>query len=243
MFEPVKTQRICDEIVRQIRDAVFAGKLRVGDKLPPERMLAEQFETSRTSVREAIRGLEQEGIIQVKKGVTGGLFIADVDHRLVSKSLHTLLQLGKVSIHHIAEVRMIFEPEAARLAAKNAKPEDLKELEEVIQKTTEVVNTGERPTFFDLKFHKLVARAAGNPIFEMLAESMLEVASQVITEISPSIEVLRHVHRCHIEVFEAIRSRDGDLAFATMAAHIVDIQERLAADASRKSLAETLSKS
>ena len=234
MFEQVKTQRISDEIVRQIRDALFAGKLRVGDKLPTERMLAEQFGTSRTSLREAVRGLEQQGIIQVKKGVTGGLFIADVDHRSVSKSLHTLLQLGKVSIHHIAEVRMVFEPEAARLAAQRARPEDLQELEEVIQKMAALVKTGKRPTFFDLKFHKLVARAAGNPIFEMLAESMLEVASQVITEINPSIAMLRHVLKCHREVFDAIRNRNGDLAFEAMSAHIVDIQERLAAGANRK---------
>jgi len=234
MFEPVKTQRISDEIVRQIRDALFAGALRVGDKLPTERMLAKEFEASRTSVREAIRGLEQQGIIQVKKGVSGGLFIADVDHRLVSKSFHTLFQLRKVSIHHIAEVRMLFEPEAARLAAQRAKPEDLQELEEVIQKMADVVKTGKRPTFFDLKFHKLVARAAGNPIFEMLAESMLEVVSQVITEINPSIEMLRHVLQCHREVFEAIRSRDGNLAFEVMYAHIVDVQKRLAAGASRK---------
>src|SRR5712691_7372658 len=118
MFEPVKAQRISDEIVRQIREALFAGKLRVGDRLPTERKLATQFEASRTSVREAIRGLEQQGIIQVKKGVSGGLCIAEVDHRTLSKSFHTMVQLMKVSIHQIAEVRMIFDPEAERLAAQ-----------------------------------------------------------------------------------------------------------------------------
>jgi DNA-binding FadR family transcriptional regulator len=90
------------------------------------------------------------------------------------------------------------------------------------------VESGKSPTSFDLKFHKLVARAADNPILEMLADSMLEVASQVITELHPSLEVLRHVVRRHKEVFEAIKSRDGDLAFSLMSQHIVDVQRRLA---------------
>src|SRR5882672_6818315 len=85
MFEPVKNQRVSDEILQQIREAVLTGKFQIGDRLPNERTLAEQFAASRTSVREALRGLEQQGVIYTKKGVTGGAFVADLDHR--SKSL------------------------------------------------------------------------------------------------------------------------------------------------------------
>ena len=227
MFEPVKNQRVSDEILQQIREAVLTGKFQIGDRLPNERTLAEQFAASRTSVREALRGLEQQGVIYTKKGVTGGAFVADLDHRLVSRSFQTLLKLRKVSINHIAEARLIFEPEAARLAALRASPQDLHELEEVIEKMNSVVEAGNPPNLFDLKFHKLVARAAGNPILEMLADSMLEVASQVISDLHPSLEVLRHVVKRHRQVFEAIRSKDGDLAFTLMSQHIVDVQRRL----------------
>jgi DNA-binding FadR family transcriptional regulator len=228
MFEPVKSQRISDEILRQIRTAVLGGKFQAGERLPNERALAEQFAASRSSVREALRGLEQEGVIYIKKGTQGGVFVADMDHRLVSRPFQTLLQLRKVTIDHIAEVRLIFEPEAARLAALRATPDDLRELEEVIEKMTRVVEAGEPPSSYDLIFHKLIARAAYNPILEMLAESMLEVASQVITELHPTIDVLRHVLKCHQDVFEAIRKRDGDLAFSAMSEHIIDVQKRLA---------------
>ena len=233
MFEPVKSQRISDEILRQIRTAVLGGKFQVGERLPNERALAEQFAASRSSVREALRGLEQEGVIFIKKGTSGGVFVADMDHRLVSRPFQTLLQLRKVTIDHIAEVRLIFEPEAARLAALRATPEDLRELEEVIEKMTRVVKAGEPPSSYDLVFHKLVARAAANPILEMLADSMLGVASQVITELHPTIDVLRHVLKCHRDVFEAIKKRDGDLAFSVMSKHIVDVQKRLANRPSR----------
>ncbi len=228
MFEPVKNQRVSDEILQQLQEAVLTGKFQTGDRLPNERTLAEQFAASRTSVREALRGLEQQGVIYTKKGVTGGAFVADLDHRLVSRSFQTLLKLRKISINHIAEARLIFEPEAARLAAQRATPQDLEELEDVIEKMNSVVEAGNPPNLFDLKFHKLVARAADNPILEMLADSMLEVASQVISDLHPSLEVLRHVVRRHRQVFEAIRSKDGDLAFSLMSQHIVDVQQKLA---------------
>ena len=96
MFEPVKNQRISDEILRQIRDAVMSGKFQIGDRLPNERALAEQFAASRPSVREALRGLEQAGVIYIKKGVNGGVFVADPDHRMISRPFQTLLQLRKV---------------------------------------------------------------------------------------------------------------------------------------------------
>ncbi len=228
MFEPVKNQRISDEILRQIRDAVLSGKFQVGERLPNERALAEQFAASRTSVREALRGLEQTGVIYIKKGINGGVFVADPDHRLISRPFQTLLQLRKVTMDNIVEVRLIFEPEAARLAAQRAEPEDLDEMQKVIEKMSDAIKAGELPSSFDLKFHKLIARAARNPILEMLSESMLEVASQVITNLHPSRDVLRHVVRRHHEVFEALRKRDSELAFAVMSRHIIDVRNRLA---------------
>ena len=231
MFESVKAQRISDEIVRQIRDALFVGKLRAGDKLPTERELSVQFKTSRTSVREALRSLEQQGVIQIRKGASGGIFVIDIDHRPVTKSLQTLLQLRKISINNIAEVRLIFEPHAARLAAERASREDIRELKEVVEMMGEKVRTRELPRSYDLKFHKLIARATGNPVLEMLAESMLEVASKAITELNPSIDTLTHVLSCHHKVVNAVSNRDGALAFRAMHEHIIDVQARLAKQA------------
>jgi GntR family transcriptional repressor for pyruvate dehydrogenase complex len=234
MFSTIKKARLSDEIVRQIKETLFAGKLQAGDRLPAERELAEQFETSRASVREALRTLEQEGMIEVRKGLGGGAFIADLDHRPVAKSFQTLLSLKKISIDNIAEVRLIFEPEAARLAAERITEEDLRELEDVIERMSVAVEKREMPDSFDLKFHQIIARAARNPILAMLAESMLGVASKAITELHPSMDTLRHVLASHRKVFEAIRKRNGKLAYRTMRQHIVDVQARLAKQADRQ---------
>ena len=234
MFKTIRKARLSDEIVKQIKETLFAGKLQAGDRLPAERELAEQFETSRASVREALRTLEQEGMIQVRKGVGGGAFIAELDHRPVTNSFQTLLHLKKISIKDIAEVRLIFEPEAARLAAERVTEEDIRELEEVIQQMSVAVEGRELPDSFDLKFHQIIARAAGNPILTMLAESMLGVASKTITELHPSMDTLRHVLASHRKVFEAIRKRNGKLAYLAMRRHIVDVQSRLAKQADRQ---------
>lgn len=230
MFEPVKTHRISDEIVRQIREVLLSGKARAGERLPTERELAKQFATSRTSVREALRGLEQRGVIYTKKGVNGGVFVADMDHKLVTRPLSDLLQLKKISIHHIAEVRKIFEPEAARLAAERATPEHLQQLQETIEEMTAAVKQGKLPPFHDLKFHKLIAQAAQNPVLQMLADSMLEVASRVITNLHPSLEVLEHVLEYHTRIYQAIRDRKPHEAFEIMSEHILDVQKQLGKD-------------
>jgi GntR family transcriptional regulator, transcriptional repressor for pyruvate dehydrogenase complex len=235
MFDSIKTRRLSDEIVRQIKEAMFTGKLQAGDKLPTERELAERFETSRASVREALRTLEPEGLIRIKKGVVGGIFIADVDHRPAAKSFQTLLQLRKVSIQQIAEVRLMFEPQVARLAAERATPDDLRQLEEEIDKMSAAVKDKELPRFYDLKFHLLIARAARNPILEVLAESMLGVASKTISELHPSRDTLRHVLSRHRKVFDAVQRRDSDAAFEAMQEHILDVETRLAKQAGKSS--------
>lgn len=235
MFDSIKSRRLSDEIVRQIKDALFTGKLRAGDKLPTERELAERFATSRASVREALRTLEPEGLIRVKKGAEGGIFIADIDHRPAAKSFQTLLQLHKVSIFEIAEVRLIFEPQAARLAAERAKPADLRELEEEIRKMDAALEGKTLPRFYDLRFHMLIARAARNPILELLAESMLGVAARTITDIHPSRDTLRHVLKRHRRILEAVRNRDSEAACRAMSEHIVDVQARLAKQSGEKS--------
>ena len=234
MFDSIKSRRLSDEIVRQIKEALFAGKLQAGDKLPTERELAERFETSRASVREALRTLEPEGLIRIKKGAEGGIFIAHVDHRPAAKSFQTLLQLRKVSIHEIAEVRLIVEPQAARLAASRAKSEDLRELEEEIRKMSASVKAKELPRFYDLRFHLLIARAAHNAVLELLAESMLGVASKAISQLNPSRDTLLHVLSRHRKVMEAVRQRDPDAAFESMREHIVDVQTRLAKQARQR---------
>ncbi|MBI1893742.1 MAG: FadR family transcriptional regulator, partial [Candidatus Rokubacteria bacterium] len=114
----IKGPRASQEIAQQLRDAIYSGHLLPGDKLPSERELVRQFESSRVTVREAIRSLEMAGLLSVKRGYGGGAFVADVDLRPLKESFSTLLRLRKVTIAHLTEVRLLLEPHLAALAAR-----------------------------------------------------------------------------------------------------------------------------
>src|SRR5919106_4278519 len=104
-FTPTRRDRVSAEILRQLKSAILARRLKPGDKLPPEKQLAQQFQASRGSVREAIRALEQAGLLVVRRGAGGGATVSDGDLRQVSDSLFTLIRLGTVSIQHLPQVR------------------------------------------------------------------------------------------------------------------------------------------
>src|SRR5579872_5200663 len=123
----LKPRRVCESVAEQIRQAIFSGQLATGHKLPPERDMARQFQTSRVALREALRALEQEGMISIKRGFGGGAFVADFDAALkaLADSLHTVVKLGQAKSGHLTEARTILEPELARLAASRADEKDL----------------------------------------------------------------------------------------------------------------------
>ncbi len=93
-FHSLQTVRVSDGIARQIREVIFAGKLKPGDKLPTERELVEQFHSSRASVREAVRSLEHLGLIKIKRGAGGGTYVSEANHRPVAESFWVRMQLN-----------------------------------------------------------------------------------------------------------------------------------------------------
>jgi len=94
IFDPIPTRRIFEEIVGQIRQRIYDGELKPGDRLPGERDLAIQFGVGLTVVREALRTLEEGGLVQIKKGSDGGAFVKKADSSVATRSLTTLIHLG-----------------------------------------------------------------------------------------------------------------------------------------------------
>src|SRR6185437_10705128 len=109
--------RVSEIIVRRIKKQISDGRLVAGHKLPAEREMARQFKTSRVSVREAYRSLEDLGVLRIRRGADGGAFIMQVDHEPVLRSLSLVLGLGKTPHQQLTEARMLIEPPIAQLAA------------------------------------------------------------------------------------------------------------------------------
>src|SRR5690625_5090327 len=114
-FKEIKPRRLSDEIENQIREQLSTGKLQPGDKLPPERELANQLGVGRNALREALRSLEGAGVVELKKGPKGGSFVSTGSTKLLTQGLNDLLLLKGVSIGQITQARIMLEQAMIRM--------------------------------------------------------------------------------------------------------------------------------
>src|SRR5262249_22246869 len=160
---------------KQITD----GRLAVGHKLPAERDMARQFKTSRVSVREAYRSLEEVGLLRIRRGAEGGAFIAQFDHEPVRRSLSLVLGLGKASHQEVTEARVLLEPAIARLAALRAQPEDVAKLEQVLIQEEQEVKQGSADSGTTAgQFHRAIAGCARNMPLVVLMNALADLTAE-----------------------------------------------------------------
>jgi DNA-binding FadR family transcriptional regulator len=221
---------VSEAIVRRIKKGISEGRLQAGHKLPAEREMARQFKTSRVSVREAYRSLEELGVLRIRRGADGGAFIATLNHEPVLRSLALLLRLGRTSHEELTEARMLIEPPIARLAALRARKEDIARLERVLeQEQAEAARrTGPfRPT--GSQFHRSLADCARNLPLIVLVNALADLTANAASTLDVTTRAKHRLRnsRFHQQIFEAIRRRDGDTAYALMARHVGDIQGRV----------------
>ncbi|HVL95873.1 MAG TPA: FCD domain-containing protein [Solirubrobacteraceae bacterium] len=215
VFTPVQTRRTFEEAVEQIAEKIKLGELRVGDRLPSERALAEQMQISRPTLREAVKVLADSGLIEVRRGSGGGMFIAT--ELVPPELLHRRdMRIGEVA--QVLEARRLLEPRVAQLAAMRAGDDDFHAMERSIEDMRVLVGGGpltgggreDRFLQLDVQFHLGMARATGNDMLLTLVRQLyreLEIARDMAMhhELVPdwTIDV-------HLRTLAALRS--GDLA-------------------------------
>lgn len=183
MFKKTGHNRVFQNLVTQIEKAILSGKLKPGDKLPAQRDLIEKFQTSRASLREALRVLEHKGLIEVKLGVSGGAIVKEISTETITEDLSFLMQHKKVSFDQLAEFRTGVEGCVAALAAQRATRDDIKRLEELLGEARAHLESWETrwEEFFqvDLNIHIMLADISNNPVYtavlQMVHENILEM--------------------------------------------------------------------
>jgi GntR family transcriptional repressor for pyruvate dehydrogenase complex len=226
VFAPVKARRIFEEVVGQIREQIVTGQLKPGDKLPPERDLAEQFDVSRTAVREALRVLEIAGTIQLRKGVRGGAFIAAADPSVIADSLQDMLHLGRITAAQLTESRIWIETMITRIVCETGTEEDFAALEANVDEVERLMQEGRdrERVEANIEFHNVLARATRNPVLilniAMLMDIMRYFASRVPIGYG---EVILQSRR---RLLRHMRTRDADAAAAEMESMLHIISER-----------------
>lgn len=228
LFEPIGGGRRAPAIVAQIREAIFAGRLLPGDRLPSERDLARTFGASPVVVREALHALEAGGLLEIRHGATGGAFVAEMTHRPLTESLSTLLRLGKTSIAQITEARLVIEPEVAALAAARRRPEHLVPLEDNLEQTAQKLASIREARLLNLEYHKLLVGITANPFFTVCLASLIENLEGNTFYMDLNMGAVRDTLDYHRRIFRAVKRGDPRAAATEMRRHILHIHQRMA---------------
>jgi GntR family transcriptional repressor for pyruvate dehydrogenase complex len=225
-FTPIKTKRLYEEIVEQIKQLITDGRLKPGDRLLAERELAEQFQVSRASVREAIRTLEMLGVIDIRPGE--GTFVRGTETDDIIRPLAMFLAVERSSLLDMFEMRRIFETATAALAAERATEEELDQIEAMLENMRERLNVQdpEKGEEFDAAFHYAVAEATHNSLltklFKTVSEEFAKANSVARRQLyHDNIQNAQKIIDQHSEILEAIRSHSPKTASEAMLAHLI----------------------
>jgi GntR family transcriptional repressor for pyruvate dehydrogenase complex len=219
--------KVCEQIVDQIRVAIFSGRLKPGDKLPNEKELLEELHVSRGTLREARRSLEGLGLLEVRQGVAGGSYVTEIALEKARDSIIGFFHFKRLSLQNLVEVRLMLEPEIAAKVALLITPDDLKKLHDLNRNCARVIkgeiSSSLRQDF--LEFHRIIASVMGNPILTFLLDVIknLPIENLPVSH-QPTEKISANVLRAHNRIYQALKNRDPQSARQEVQKHIVDLQ-------------------
>lgn len=184
-FEAIRSTRAFEEIAAQIRSELAQGRLKVGTRLPPERVLSEKFGVSRNTLREALRSLEHAGLVRLQKGASGGAFITEASGTAITTGLLDMYHVGAIQPSQLTEARIWLESIIVREACRRSTPADLEALRSNIKQAADAVAQRDfnRRAEIHLDFHRILARMTGNPIMVILMDGVLTVLRHFVQSI------------------------------------------------------------
>lgn len=213
---------LSQKIERRMEAAIREKKLPVGSRLPTERELCESFGVSRTALREALRRLSARGLIEITKGSGMTVTGLKIDDAIENLNLYYDMQFDHNLIAQIIEVRRLFEPEIASLAAKQRTQNDLSDIQENIEafKKCDPDNI-QMEADLDNKFHLLIAKATHNPIVQISMEPIYSLLPRMRNLIYANVEGEKDITlEYHLKIFDVINKQKRDEAAELMKVHL-----------------------
>ncbi len=229
-FNPIRNRRLFEIVADQIREAILAGHYHSGDRLASEKDLCQSFRVGRPVIREALRTLENSGILSIRPGAGGGIFVKKIDSDPLMNSLETIVQLDKVTIEQITEARLAIEKSVWSLALERIQPEDIKLLEENIREAREYFEN-KIPEPKSLEFHFILAEASRNPLLIMIAKALFDILRKYLSRLGPSLQRKKAVLEAHESILKCIKKGDFKRAMKIMEK---DVSKLLSKEASKK---------
>ena len=210
-----------DLLADQLREAILRGEISEGETLPPERALVEQTGLSRGAVREALRVLAVEGLVQTRPGRFGGNVVTLPGTESMANSISQFVRGRQLPLRTLHETREALEPALARLAAVHRTEEDVRTLAVLHEELIGSANNFQQFSQANIKWHNAVARASGNELLAgVLYAISYGVAVSTTTEEYDTMDTRNQVIRIHAQINAAIEARNPDLAEKRMRQHI-----------------------
>lgn len=220
-FSAITVVRPYEQIVRQIQTAIRDNDLGEGDRLPTERELAETFGVSRSVVREAIKVLSAQGLVESRQG--SGLYVRNRPVESVTRAIVLSVSPDERAIEQLFEFRSLLEADAARLAAERATMDEIAQMEVAIDGYHPNANGQPNWESFaeaDNAIHRIISTASGNPYLELMVASVRGIAQDVLVLIADHPGSIDEAMRHHRRIIGAIAAHDPDLAAREMADHV-----------------------
>lgn len=230
-FQPIKPKKVSTQIADQIRSSILSGEFAPGDKLPPERELAEMFGVSRPSVREALNVLASSGLVMSYQG--GGTVVMSLVETSSVNPLSELIRVQQDRALDVIEVRKSMESWTAWYAAERALPEDIRRMEEIIAGMEHNLETKQPSEDLDANLHIVISRATHNIVWLHLMQSLFDAMKQFQQTVWRAVYLTEEDHQLlfqhHNSIVQAIKARDPQAARDAMLHHLTFAEGRSSA--------------
>lgn len=223
MFRPAKPRRVFEEIINQIKAKIEDGRLQRGDKLPTERALASQFQVSRNTVREALRTLEISGLVTLKRGSSGGAFVAAGDPQVLNSRLNSALGFTDFSVADLTQAMRAITIMLLDAALPTLTEADLKAMEANIREAEAVLDDPKKRSVILIQFYRLLAQASENKILVTIADSFIELLQEWVVRLG-SLSGNRVV-RSRRTLVKHLRAGDSNAARKELEAYLEELHE------------------
>lgn len=227
-FEPINKRKVYEQVIAQIKELIYSGKLRKGDRLPSERELTEKLQVSRASIREAFSALEMIGLIESKP--RGGTYIKSRSEKSMLEPLSLMFIMDENFEEDFFELRRILEVAGARLAASKRNEDDICELRMHVERMADTAVSDDCSIQADKDFHYSIAKASKNNLIYQLLNAISEILDMNIMEhrttlFGDEVELTRLIVQ-HREILDAIEAQDSQWAANAMNKHYESVEIR-----------------
>lgn len=220
----IKKNNVTEQVVEYYKQQIFTGKWKVGEKIPSENHLSVELGVSRASIRSAVKELIGIGVLQSIHGK--GTFLIDDLTDLYNSTEYKITAEDCLDMKKVLEFRKIIEPEACYLAVQNVNEELVQELEETLKDMKANIHDSLRFVMADLRFHKAISKASGNPLIEKSMNRVFEENFKDHREMNQAFGYQDGIHY-HTRIIHEIKSGEAEKARQIMADHLQNGVNRL----------------